>query len=168
MFPFFNFGSRCCCCRCKPPKADNAAYGGKWLVYNGVPIDIAVPGGNYTVPLDQLLPSHNVGSGIDSLVIETGGDYDVTWALNVVPGVTARLAAAVAVNGSVQSQSEMINTAAQQFVEQKLGASTILRLAAGDVVTLVVTSDVAVELFPYTTSTASLLVKRLGEGGLAA
>jgi len=160
----------CCCCCCRKPEepeepeepVDLVAYGGKWLLYNGTPIVLGEAGVNVTVPLPLSLPHHNVAEGGDSLIIKVGGNYEVTWAFNVVPNENSRLDAAVAVNGAVQPQSEMIITAAQQFVEQKMGSTTFLTLEAGDVVTLVVKSDVPVELFPYTTATATLLVRRLG------
>ena len=109
------------------------------------------------------MPSQNVTYGANSITVQSDGDYEINYGLlgSVTPASTMTLA--VNVNG-VPNASGIIG---QDFItgtDRSMNGSTIVTLAANDVVTLTVEGSATTSLNPSENVNTYLTVKKLDNG----
>ena len=116
-----------------------------------------------TLTLGSQMPVLNETYGTNSITVDNEGVYEINYGLlgSVDPASTITLA--VNVNGAPEASG----TISQDFITgtaRSMNGSTIVNLAAGDVVTLTVEGSATTTLIPQDNVNVYLTVKKLDNG----
>lgn len=135
------------------------AYGGK---YNNTSqlLNIAI-GSSTQIPLANNLPNLNTSyAPANSITIAQAGTYEINYFSNISAAVGTTVTQAVRVNGA-NIPSTVISRALSVGVGSTYSGSTIVTLAAGDVIDMAISALLAVGVTLGTGVNASLSVKKL-------
>ncbi len=136
------------------------AYGG--LYNDAIQIITIDPGDTEQVALEENMPTVNVTPGISSLTINVAGTYRVEFFL-LMQSTTGNfgITAGVQINGVFSQPSLYISTVLTADFEI-ITISSIIILAAGDVLTLALSSVIGGSILFGPDTNANLSVIRLG------
>ncbi len=135
------------------------AYGGK---YNNTPSTLNLIIGSATqIPLANAMPNLNTTyTPANSITVAQAGTYEINYFSNVSAAVGTTVTQAVRINGT-NIPSTIISRALAVGVTSTYTGSTIVTLAAGDVLDMAVSALLAVGLTLGTGVNATLSIKKL-------
>lgn len=136
-----------------------AAYGGK---YSDTPQTInIVLGGASQVGLPNAMPNLNVTyTPTNSITVAQAGSYEITYYLNATAAVATAVTMAVRNNGT-NIPSATVSRLLSVGVESIYSGSTVVTLAAGDVIDMALSALLAVGITLGTGTNASLVITKL-------
>ena len=139
-----------------------SAYGG---LYNNVPqvltLDAITP---VTVPMNGEFPSANTTYTLTdgSITVGEAGVYEVSYEINALSDTATNIILSAQNNGTTVTGSD-ITVAVTAGENINLNGNTLVTLAAGDVVDLVINSSDAANVTLSDGTTATLILKRIAE-----
>lgn len=136
-----------------------AAYGGRYSTAT-TPISLTTTAQN--LALATAMPNSNVTNGANSITIVEAGDYEVNYGLSgSTSGNPTTVTLQVAVNGAANPSTVMTHTLQSSITSDVFTGSSIITLAAGDVVTLQALAGNTSTFTPSAGVNAYLTVKKL-------
>lgn len=140
------------------PAAGLNAYGGK---YSDTAQTLNLGIGTQTqIPLPETLPNLNTTYTTNGITVTEAGTYEINYFSNVSVALGTTLTQAVRVNGT-NIPSTVISRALSVGVGSVYSGSTVVTLAAGDVVDMALSALLAVGVTLGSGVNATLTVKKL-------
>ena len=135
------------------------AYGGKYNNTSQV-LNIAI-GSSTQIPLANNMPNLNTTyTPTNSITVTQAGTYEINYFSNISAALATTVTQAVRINGT-NIPSTIISRALQVGVGSTYAGSSIVTLAAGDVIDMAISALLAVGITLGTGVNATLSVKKL-------